>query len=121
MIKEKNAKAYCSEDISLIENYELAVNDPTQVWDCHHRLETDEGLSQQELEESNRYYGVEAKYLIFLTEHDHLSLHAKCKKGEKNPFYGRCHSEDTKQKMRKPKSEEAKQHIREGALKRWHK
>lgn len=32
----------CCEDPSLIENYELAINDDTQIWDCHHRLEIDE-------------------------------------------------------------------------------
>jgi group I intron endonuclease len=33
-------------------------------------------------------------------------------RGEKNPMYGKTHSEKTKQKMRKPKSEEAIQNMR---------
>jgi len=39
MINEQYAKRYCCEDISKIENYEKAVNDDTQTWDIHHRLE----------------------------------------------------------------------------------
>ena len=37
MINEYCAKSYCCEDLSLIENYALAVADTTQAWDCHHR------------------------------------------------------------------------------------
>ena len=66
MINEKNVKRYCCEDISLIENYQDAINDKERTWDCHHRLETDLCLSTQELIDSNRYWKVEAKYLIFL-------------------------------------------------------
>ena len=39
MIMEYNAKQYCCEDITLIENYDKAIADETQVWDCHHRDE----------------------------------------------------------------------------------
>ena len=39
MINVKQAKKYCKEDISLIENYEQAVNDNNQMWVCHHREE----------------------------------------------------------------------------------
>ena len=34
-------------------------------------------------------------------------------KGEKNPMYGKHHSEETKQKLRMPKTEIVKQHMRE--------
>ena len=30
---------YCKVDISKIENYDKAMSDTEQVWDCHHRLE----------------------------------------------------------------------------------
>ena len=40
MISKRSAKAYCRDDISLIENYDKAIADKTQVWDCHHRRET---------------------------------------------------------------------------------
>ena len=36
----ESVKKYCCEDISLIENYIEAVSDDSQVWHCHHRLET---------------------------------------------------------------------------------
>ena len=39
MIRENNVKVYCCEDVSKIENYEVAVNSP-EKWVCHHRLET---------------------------------------------------------------------------------
>ena len=39
MINEKNAKRFCNEDISLIENYDKAIVDNTQTWHCHHRAE----------------------------------------------------------------------------------
>ena len=75
MINEKYIKKYCCEELSLIENYEKALNDPNETWHCHHKLETDLGLSQQELINTNRYWNVEAKYLIFLTSKEHYQLH----------------------------------------------
>ena len=56
----KNVQNFCCEDISLIENYEQAISDKTQTWDCHHRSETDLGLSRDELIERNLYYDVAA-------------------------------------------------------------
>ena len=41
MIKEDNAKKYCCEDISLIENYNQAIADKEKMWDIHHRRECD--------------------------------------------------------------------------------
>jgi hypothetical protein len=46
MISE-HVYSFCKDDISLIENYEKAANDP-EIWDCHHRKETDLGLSVNE-------------------------------------------------------------------------
>ena len=60
------AKDYCCEDISLIENYEQALNDQTQVWDCHHRLEIELGLSAAELIKQGLYWNRPASELIFL-------------------------------------------------------
>ena len=133
MINEINAKLYCSEDISLIENYDKAVNDTTQMWECHHRLETDLGLSKGELIDLRLYTNRPANELIFLSKKEHkalhMSLHRKngilptrkgkdCNfygvhnRGEKHPFYGKHHTEETKQKLRKPLSEETKQKLR---------
>ena len=39
MINFYRVKKFCKDDISLIENFEKAVNDKEQTWDCHHRRE----------------------------------------------------------------------------------
>ena len=49
MISEIKLKRYCCEDISLIENYEKAIADITQIWVCHHRFEIDKGYSRKQL------------------------------------------------------------------------
>lgn len=43
--------------------------------------------------------------------------------GEKNPFYGKCHTDETKEKLRKPKSDEVKKKMSESAKGRipWNK
>lgn len=79
MINEICVNLYCREDISLIENYDKAINDNTQTWDCHHRRETDDGLSLEQLKEQNLYYDRPANELIFLTKSEHNSLHHKNK------------------------------------------
>lgn len=38
MINIKCAKAYCK-DYAKIENYKKAINDTSQVWECHHMSE----------------------------------------------------------------------------------
>lgn len=75
----KVVKRYCCEDISLIENYDKAVADNTQIWQCHHRLEiTKEGIfSPKELIDKNLYYNRPASELIFLTKLEHNRLHEK--------------------------------------------
>lgn len=103
---------YCKEDLSLIENYELALNDMIQTWDCHHRKEIDLGLSTYNLKEQGLYFNVPAKDLIFLTHNEHIKLHRlnalettnkkisqslkqyhknnpDARKGELNPMYGK--------------------------------
>lgn len=76
MICIKTVKQFCCEDISLIENYEEALNSP-DVWDCHHRLEIqgDKRFSRRELIEMKQYYERPASELIFLTHSDHTRLH----------------------------------------------
>lgn len=75
MISEARATKYCFEDISLIENYEAAMADQTQTWHCHHRWETDRGLSPEELIFCCEYDYVPADRLIFLTKAQHKSVH----------------------------------------------
>lgn len=121
MINEDRLKRYCKDDISLIENYEEAVNDKTKTWHCHHKKETDENLSVNELKRLGLYWHRPAKELIFLTPFEHNTLHNK---GERHPNYGKLawnngihHSEEQKKKISESvkklyKSEEYKQKIK---------
>ena len=98
MINEYAAKGYCKEDLSLIENYNKAVTDTTQVWDCHHRLEIQDDikLSKKELIDNRLYYQRPANELIFLTHSDHVKLHNA---GKRNPMYGKKLSEKARKKV----------------------
>ena len=91
MINEYCAKSYCCEDLSLIENYDLAIADTTQTWDCHHRGEILPcgRYEAKDLKKFGLYYKRPACELIFLTHADHQSLHHK----------GVPKSEEHKQKM----------------------
>ena len=79
MICEYTAKQYCCEDLSLIENYDLAVADTTQTWECHHRGEVLPcgRFSIDDLKKFGLYYNRPASELIFLTPTTHRSLHNK--------------------------------------------
>lgn len=112
MINKLCAQMYCSEPIEKIENYEKAVEDTKQIWDCHHIWETMLGYSREELIEMNEYYGIPAQNLIFLTRTEHKRIHkigtkhteetrrkmSEVKKGkcfgENNPFFGKHHTEE---------------------------
>ena len=111
----KNIKIYCHGDISLIENYEQAINDKTQTWNCHHRKETDENLSANELINQGLYYHRPPEELIFLTKTEHNKIHTS---NGKNPMCGKHLSKETKKKISefnkgKHHSEETKQKISE--------
>ena len=79
MINEKYAKTFCCEDLSLIENYELAINDTTQMWECHHRGEVLPCVrfSRADLKKFGLYFNRPAAELIFLTPTAHRRLHFK--------------------------------------------
>lgn len=77
-------KYFCCEDISLIENYEKAISDDSQIWDCHHKNEITLNKSVKELKSLGLYYNRPANELIFLTHSSHMSLHNS---GNRNPFY----------------------------------
>ena len=88
MIKENNAKRFCSEDISLIENYHQAISDKEKTWDVHHRRECDdEGrtlYTKKQLIEMNLYLNRPASELIFVTRSMHSKIHREmCGKGGK--------------------------------------
>ena len=101
MIDKKRAIKYCKNDISLIENYDKAVADKSQVWHCHHRRESI--YSAKELIDIGEYYNRPACELIFLTPNEHHRLHhlgkypneesrnkmSEAKKGKNNPRFGK--------------------------------
>lgn len=77
MIDNRRVGLYCNEDPILIDNYWDAVNDETQVWDCHHKNEFFRGISVSVnlLKDIGLYYGCPADELIFITHSEHMRLH----------------------------------------------
>ena len=79
MINAYYAKRYCSEDISLIENYHQAISDEKKMWDIHHRRECDENgrtlFTKKQLKEMGLYFNRPASELIFVTRSMHKKLH----------------------------------------------
>lgn len=105
MIGKKVCK-FCKDDLSLIENYDKAINDNINVWECHHRLEIELNVSREYLKQQNLYFNRPASELIFMTKSDHNKIHKQGEKhpmyglyGDDNPNYGKHRSEETKQKM----------------------
>lgn len=109
MICKKTVKSYCKGDITKIENYDLAIADKTQTWDCHHHNER--FYTKKELKNLGLYYKCPPCELIFLTveEHgkqyhkgrqqskEHRSKISNALKGNKNQE--KKHSEETKKKI----------------------
>lgn len=62
----------------LIENYDKAIADTTQTWECHHRRE--ELYSQKELIERGEYFDVSPEELIFLTPNEHRKIDSYCRR-----------------------------------------
>ena len=106
---------YCCEDVSMIENYELAKKDDFKGWVCHHRLEThtSEGerrlvdISKEELKALGMYYRRPSEELIYLTKSEHQKLH---RKGGPGPNSGKHFSEDHKRKI--AESNRGKKHFK---------
>ena len=73
MISERYARKFCCEDPSLIANYDLAINDTTQTWICHHIL--GEQHSRQYLKDNGLYLKRPACELRFMTHAEHSALH----------------------------------------------
>lgn len=68
---------YCRKP-ELIENYDKAVSDTSQIWEVHHRRE--EFYSYKELIERGEYYDVLPEELIFLTKEEHSKIDSHCKR-----------------------------------------
>lgn len=121
-------KRYCT-NFEDIENYEQAIADTTQTWQCHHRLEThfSDGnprpknalITSSELKALDMYYHRPASELIFLTASEHARIGSViCESGEANPMYGKSPSKETRKKLSKAnkgkkRSDETKHKISE--------
>ena len=109
-------KKYCCEPLELVDNYAAAKADNFAGWCIHHRLEIQQDgtrVSAKELIDQNLYYGRPASELVFMRFGEHSSLHHKDKvisaktrqklsesrKGEKNPFFGKHLSAETRLKL----------------------
>lgn len=104
MISVKNARLYCKDDITKIENYEEALNSDV-MYDCHHRLEltlnNEFAHSREDLIRLGMYFKRPHFELIFLKPSEHTALHSNAmpesyrkKQGEKirgkgNGMYGK--------------------------------
>lgn len=98
----------------LIENYDKAIADTTQPWDCHHRLETHTSDGERRLVDISRaelialgvYYDRPHEELIFLTKSEHQYLHNV---GKPSHIKGMHRSEETKRRI--SESNKGKHHI----------
>lgn len=112
----RKIQRYCRDEISKIENYEQAINDKENVWDCHHRLELtingEFAHTSKELDKLGMYYNRPSFELIFMRMDEHRRLHmtkrevkeeTKIRMSEANK--GKILSEEIRMKMRKPHSE----------------
>lgn len=101
-----NVRKFCSEDISLIENYNEAVSSP-EHYICHHRLGITLNKSAEQLNELGLYYNRPASELIFLTISEHRTVHnyIKDNNGEKNGMFGKHHTDEAKEKQRQKRIE----------------
>lgn len=85
-----------------IENYQEAINDTTEVWDLHHRLELtldgEPALRRADLQRMGMYYHRPYFELIFLKKKDHYNLHSA---GHKNPMYGHKQTPEAIERTRK--------------------
>ena len=108
MISEYQAKKYCKEELSKIENYDKAIADTTQIWDLHHRTEIWWNCSKKDLIDNECYYNRKACELIFLTHAEHTRLHnlhmseyrrRKMSDSMKGKNVGKFPSEETRKKL----------------------
>ena len=117
MISLRCIKKFCKGDITKIENYDKAINDKTQTWVCHHRLEispwSGKHITPARLKELGMYFDREPEELIFLTRGDHMLIHNQSPERNKHiseSNKGKKHSEEWNRKVgiaSKNKSKEA--------------
>ena len=114
--QQRNWKAFCSEPLELVENYQQALAENFKGWCIHHRLEIQSDgtrLSAKELIDQGLYYVRPAEELIFMRFGEHSTLHSigrrhsvetrqklsEAKRGKNNPFFGKHRSAETRKKI----------------------
>ena len=103
-------RRYCKDDLSRVDNYDLAKKDNFVGWQIHHRLEFtldgERARTSDELIRMGMYYGRPYFELIFLRTQDHRRLHNADPVRKANiskhgvGMSGKRHSAETKLKMR---------------------
>lgn len=101
----KRSYSYCYE-VEKIENYEQAMNDKINIWDCHHRYEIHEGkvVKRGVLKRRGLLYNRPAEELIFLRKEEHMRLHSENiteehRKKISASNTGKHHTEETRKKI----------------------
>ena len=117
MISFRTIKEFCKGDITKIENYDKAINDETQTWVCHHRLEispwSGKHITPARLKELGMYFDRKPEELIFLTRGEHMLIHNQSPERNKHisdSHKGKIFSEEHRRKIgesSKKKSKEA--------------
>lgn len=80
--EQSKVKQFCNSDISLIENYDKAIN--SDIWYvCHHKLGIELDKSSKELIKLDLYYNRPPEELIFLTRQEHTQIHSTTDKRRK--------------------------------------
>lgn len=92
---EPDYRCYCRHP-ELIENYDKAIADETQIWQVHHRLEC--CFTYKFLVDIGLYYDVEPDALIFLTREEHKKLDSACRR-QSEAMKGKKHSEEHNRKI----------------------
>lgn len=107
MYSKNQAKRYCCEDVSKIENFEKA-NTSDEFYEFHHRKEIELDVDKEWLIANDLYYNRPASELILLTKKEHRQLHMTGKYVcEKSPIFGKVgnrlgkhHTAEAKEKNR---------------------
>lgn len=128
-----NFCCYCTRP-ELIENYDLAIADKTQTWECHHKME--KYFPAETLKAIGWYYDCEPNELIFITKDEHRKLYhktfseehkrnlSKSHKGQKAWNKGKTYSDEYKKKLSDSHkgykaSEEARRKMSDAQKRRW--
>ena len=102
-------RKYCKNP-ELIENYNKAIIDTENIWECHHKLEA--FFTMKELIEMDRYYNVPARELIFVKNRkEHLRWPHKGKNIMYEKMKNKKLTEEHKEKI--SKSHTGKKHSKE--------